>query len=269
MSVLKTDNRLAAGLRGVKRLAGRSLYLPTEAPHFQVQVNGEWFVFCAIHKNASSSIRALVEAGSSRGRGADESIFRFLFLNHLVRSRKEVDRARHVMVFVRPPLDRVVSCFQNKFIQRKGNRTIFADFKQVTGADPAQATFERFVHDYLRLCFGGGKVNRHRDRHIYTQQQQLLPVDYDVVARVDQFDQVMNEVGLVQLLPGRTNSTSGAVEIPKAWSMSAEELHELYRETGQTPDKASLLNPALVEEINHHYRADIHAFGHLLGEEES
>ena len=99
-------------------------------------------------------IRKLVETGSARERRADESIFRFLFLNHLVRSHREIERARRVMVFVRHPLDRVVSCFRNKFIQRKGCRTVFRDYSQVTGANPEQATFEQFVRDYLRPCLG-------------------------------------------------------------------------------------------------------------------
>ena len=164
MTVLKTDGLGHVGLRRAKRLAGRSFYLPTEAPHFQVEVNGLWYVFCAIHKNASSSIRKLVETGSARERRADESIFRFLFLNHLVRSHREIERARYVMVFVRHPLDRVVSCFRNKFIQRKGCRTVFRDYSQVTGANPEQATFEQFVRDYLRPCLrGGGRNKLHPD----------------------------------------------------------------------------------------------------------
>lgn len=266
---LKTDSLLAAGARRAKRIASWSLYLPTEAPHFQLQVDGKWYVFCAIHKNASSSIRSLVEAGSSARRAEYESIFRFLFLNHLVRSHQEIDRARHVMVFVRHPLDRVVSCFQNKFIQRKGNRTIFADYRDTTDSDPSQATFEHFVHSYLRRSFGkGDAASRQRDRHIYTQQQ-LLPVNYDIVARVDQFDEVMRDIGLSHLLPGRANATSGAVDMPGASTISAEELHDRYRETGETPDKASLLTAPLVSEINHLYRADLEAFGHLFGAKSS
>ena len=267
MAVLKTDNLWHAGLRLAKRLAGRSLYLPTEAPHFQIKVNGQWYVFCAIHKNASSSIRALVEAGSSKKRGADESIFRFLFLNHLARDHREIERARYVMVFVRHPLVRVVSCFQNKFIQRQGNRTIFRDYMRVTKADPESVTFEEFVYNYLRPCFGVGSVKPGHDRHIYTQQQQLLPVNYDVIARVDQFDTVMREIGLNDLLPERANATSGAVPIPGASRMTARVLHAHYRETGGTPDRASLLTPELEGEIKNLYRADLQAFDHLFDEE--
>ncbi len=72
MTVLKTDSFLADTARRVKRMAGRSFYLPTDAPHFQVQVGGRWYVCCTIHKNASSSIRAVVEGGvdqRARGRG--------------------------------------------------------------------------------------------------------------------------------------------------------------------------------------------------------
>lgn len=269
MSVMKADSLLGGGIRRAKRVAGRSLYLPTEAPHFQVQVGGQWYVFCAIHKNASSSIRGLVEAASTSKRDPEESIFRFLFLNHLVRGHREIERARHVMAFVRHPLDRVVSCFQNKFIQQKGNRTIFRDYQHVTGSDPSSVTFERFVYDYLRPSFKRrGEVDRRRDRHIYTQQQQLLSVDYDIVARVDQFDEVMHGIGVGDLLPGRANATSGAVDAPDAWAMTAGELNALYRETDQTPNKASLLNHTLVDEINHLYRADLRAFGHLFDKEE-
>lgn len=262
MTVFKAYTPWRAGLRRGKRLVDRSLYFTTEAPHFQVEVNEQWYVFCAIHKNASSTIRALVEAGSSKERSTDETNFHFLYLNHLVRSRAEIERARNVSLFVRRPFDRMVSCFQNKFIQRKGNRTIFLDYARVTGADPSLATFESFVHQYLRPCFGGGSVKSRHNRHIYTQQQQLLPVDYDIVARVDQFDDVMGTIGLGHLLGKHINSSSGSVTVPGASQIAAEELHARYQETGEVPDKASLLT--LKDEINDLYRADLEAFGHLF-----
>ncbi|MDT0619873.1 sulfotransferase family 2 domain-containing protein [Salinisphaera sp. P385] len=268
MTVLKSDNWRDAALRLAKRTAGRSLYLPTEAPHFQVKVDGEWYVFCAIHKNASSSIRSIVENASALKRAENQSIFNFLFLNHLVRSRKEIERARHVMVFVRHPLDRVVSCFQNKFIQQKGNRTIFADYRAVTKRDPCKSSFEEFVSGYITACFAGKtEVGGRHDRHIYTQRQQLLPVDYDVVKRVDEFDETMERAGLAHLLPGRANATSGKVRVSDAWRLTADELNEHYRKTGETPGKASLLSDELVDQINQLYRADLQAFGHLFDKE--
>ncbi len=268
MIALKTDTWVGATLRLAKRMAGRSLYLPTEAPHFQVNVDGEWYVFCTIHKNASSSIRSILESASDLKQVEEQSIFNFLFLNHLARSRKELDRARHVMVFVRHPLDRVVSCFQNKFIQQKGNRTIFCDYRAVTKRDPYKSSFEEFVSDYIAACFQGKpKVGRSHDRHIYTQCQQLLPVYYDVVQRVDQFDETMERLGLAHLLPGRANATSGKVRVPDAWRLTADELNEHHRKTGETPDKMSLLNEELVDRINFLYRADLQTFGHLFDTE--
>lgn len=265
MSVFKIDNLRVKGIRQVKQWAGRSLYLPTEAPHFQIQVDGKRYVFGAIHKNASSSIRTMIEAISPFQRRANESIFEFLFRNHLARNRRDFDNADQVMIFVRHPLDRVVSCFQNKFVQRKSNRTIFRDYEQVTGRNPAKATFEQFVYDYLRACLkGGAVVGRRRDRHIYTQYQQLLPVDYDVVVRVEQFDKWMKVVGLSNLLPDRANRTWNTAGVADAWVQTSEELYTRYLEDGQTPNKASLLNDALMAEINHLYRADLQTFGHLL-----
>ena len=155
MGQFKNDNLWSAGLRTAKRLANRSFYLSTEAPHFQFEVNGEWYVFCAIHKNASSSIRALVETASPKERGADTSLFDFLFANHLVRNRHEIERAKHLVVFIRHPVERVISCFSNKFIQQKGNRSIFHDYAKVTGANPQKATFNQFINGYMRPCFGG------------------------------------------------------------------------------------------------------------------
>lgn len=267
---LKTDGLLSGGTRKGKRIVGRSLYLPTEAPHFQVQVQGKWYVFCMLPKNASSSIRAIIQAALVEGGGGKvQSLMR----NNLARKHSEFSRAHHVMVFLRHPADRVVSAFQNKFIQRKNGATgkeILQDYERATGLSADAGSFEDFVVRYLRVCFGRGiNVSRHRDPHIYTQQQQLLPVDYDIVARVDQFDEVMRDIGLSHLLPGRANATSGAVDMPGASTISAEELHDRYRETGETPDKASLLTAPLVSEINHLYRADLEAFGHLFGAKSS
>lgn len=265
MTVLKSDSWMDATLRLTKRAASRSLYLPTEAPHFQFNVGGEWYVFCAIHKNASSSIRSIVESASDLKRAEEQSVFNFLYLNHLVRSSAEIDRARHVMVFVRDPLDRVVSCYQNKFIQQKGNRTIFADFRAVTERDPCKSSFEAFVSGYIARCFDKKpEVGSRHDRHIYTQRQQVLPADYDVVKRVDEFNDTMKQMGLAHLLPGRANATSGSVQVSDAWRLTADELNERYRKTGETPDKASLLNPELVDRINYLYRADLQTFGRLF-----
>ncbi len=52
--------------------------------------------------------------------------------------------------------------------------------------------------------------------------------------------------------------------MPGAWRMKAGELHEHYLETGETPNKESLLNDELIRKINFLYRADIQAFGHLF-----
>lgn len=269
MTVLQSNSWVHAGLRLAKRTAGRSLYLPTEGPPpFQINLGGEWYVFCAIHKNASSSIRSIVESVPDLKRAEGQSIFNSLFLNHLARSRKEIARARHVMVFVRHPLDRVVSCFQNKFIQQKGNRTIFADYRAFTKRDPCKSSFEDFVSGYITACFAGKpEVGGRHDRHIYTQRQQLLPVDYDVVKGVDEFDETMERVGLAPLLPGRANATSGKVRGPDAWRLSAGELHEHCRKAGETPDKSCLLSDELVDQINQLYWADLQAFGHLFDKE--
>jgi hypothetical protein len=261
MGQFKNDNLWSAGLRTAKRLANRSFYLSTEAPHFQFEVNGEWYVFCAIHKNASSSIRALVETASPKERGADTSLFDFLFANHLVRKRHEIERAKHLMVFVRHPVERMISCFANKFIQQKGNRSIFHDYAKVTGANPQHATFNQFVNGYMRPCFRGRKVKSRHNRHIYTQQQQLLPVNYNVVAPVEQFSVIVQVLGLGYLLPERINATSGAGAIPGASSMTAEELHALYQKTGKTPDMPSLLREELLKNINDLYHVDLKAFG--------
>ena len=99
------------------------------------------------------------------------------------------------------------------------------------------------------------------DRHIYTQQQQLLPVNYDVVALFERFSVIVQEIGLGHLLPERVNATSGAGTIPGASSMTAEELHALYQKTGKTPDMPSLLTEELLRNINDLYHVDLKAFG--------
>ena len=266
MIMPKSDRVATRLLRRAKQYAGRSLYLPTEAPHFQMEANGQRYVFCTIHKNASSSIRAMVEAASPHARSPDESIFRFLYLNHLTRFYREFRTASYVIVFVKHPVHRIVSCFQNKFIQRKGHRAIFKDYQRVTGQDPANATFERFVREYVAACFKGEVVDRRCNRHIYTQKQQLLPVAYDVIERVDQFDETMKVLGLSRLLGGRANVTSDTVEMRGAWDQASEVLYNTYCERGQTPNRKSLLDEELATEIKHLYRADFRAFGYLFGE---
>lgn len=183
---------------------------------------------------------------------------------------EEVERARHAMVFVCDPLGRVLSCFQNKFIQQKGNRTLFADYRAPSKRDLCKSNFEEFVSGYyIAACFFAGKPGlrvRH-DRHIYTQRQQLMPVNYDVVKRVDEFDETMEKVGLAHLLSCRANATSGKVRIPDAWRLAADELNEHYRKSGESPYKSSLLNNELADQINYLYRADLVAFGHLFEKE--
>ncbi len=247
-------------------MTGHSFYLPTEAPHFQVKIDDEWFVFCTIHKNASSSIRRLIENASKVKRDDEESIFHFLFVNHLARSVGDINKSRNVMAFVRDPVERVVSCYQNKFIQRQGNRTIFKDYGDVMGKGAEFATFEQFVEGYIDRCFNGkSTVNKKHDRHIYTQHQQLLPLNYDIVARVEQFDSVLKSVGVSHYLPqGRENSTSGKESFPGAASISADILHQRYLSTGRTPDRDSLLTPRLVDKIKDLYHDDFLSFGHLF-----
>ena len=266
MPVIKRDRLVTALLRRGKVMTGHSFYLPTEAPHFQLEIDDEWYVFCAIHKNASSTIRRLIENVSKIKRGDGESIFHFLYVNHLARSVADINKSCNVMAFVRDPVERVVSCYQNKFIQRQGNRTIFKDYGDVIGDGAGSATFEQFVEGYIGRCFNGkSTVNKKHDRHIYTQHQQLLPVNYQRIALVDQFDSVLSDVGLNHLLPkSRENSTSDKEYLPGASSIPADSLHNHFLNSGKTPDATCLLTSDLVNRIRSLYKADFEAFGHLF-----
>lgn len=168
------------------------------------------------------------------------------------------------MVFVRSPVDRVVSVYQNKFVQRKNGATgkkILSDCRYVTGLDYGDINFGDFVSGYLSRCFNGRSyVSGARDPHIYTQKQQLLPVQYDIVESVNNFDSVMQSIGLGQLLSSRANATSGKVDIPDAFNVSSNDLHQHYLSTGETPSSNSLLGSDLKEMINSLYFEDLMFF---------
>lgn len=231
------------------------------AKHFRVDAGGETLVFCYIRKNASSAFKALaIELSPARARLGDyASGYDFLRARHRAASLTAATRA---VLAVRDPVERLVSTFRNKFVQRIGAAGIFASYRDVAGAEPEAARFEDFVLRYLLAP--GARL----DPHVAPQVAHLLPARYTEATPLAGLHDVMAGIVGPELAArhfaapvNATRTFDGApgAEVgmeTRAWIRPSGELHAAFLRDGRLPAPAALLAPHLVEAAAAFYAAD-------------
>lgn len=211
-------------------------------PHFCLEFSGQRIVYCYIRKNACTAFkRLIVDYSSGPGLGAGEEAIDYLLQHHRAEYRRDIAGADRVLFVYRDPIDRSISLFKNKFIQRAGNGDIFHDYERVTGASPATATFEDFVVRYL------GSESGTNDPHTRPQRSHLLPIVY-----TDAIPLTMLHERMAELLDGQTagayfgrklnaSGNAAARDVPLASVTPADELRRAWLHDNSLPSRTSFL----------------------------
>lgn len=175
------------------------------------------------------------------------------------RSEQGLESFDHSVFVVRDTVERIVSVYKNKFVQRSGNKDIFANYAMRTGTDPELASFEDLVRDYLRHPF------RKLDPHVWSQISHLDPAVYSDAILMDDLHASMTTIVGTELADryflGKVNSTScRSVAVEDAWSIPSRDLHAFYLDRKVMPATASFITPALRERVREVYAEDFELY---------
>ena len=208
-------------------------------------------------KNASSSFKRLIISQSAyKDKRKDfQSSLKFLSEFHAAKTRK-FGRFDHSIFVVRDPVDRVLSVFKNKFVERIGNIDIFESYSRITGKNPETATFSDFITDYIGHPFSD------LDVHVRPQSFSVLPRDYSDPILLECLHARMTDIIGPKLadryfLP-KVNSTAdaGLLELDAAYLVPAGDLRRMYLEQNEFPDRECFLSAAIRQRIGDLYARD-------------
>ena len=149
--------------------------------HYEIRANGRRILYAYIRKNACTSFKHLIgrritwqsllnrATGGPRARDPED-------IRSLRPFRVSAPRAAgpefDARVFVwRDPLERAVSTYLNKMVDRSGAGDFHANWRTVTGTDPETATFADYVA-YVEEDFGAIDV------HCMPQKAHLFAIPY-------------------------------------------------------------------------------------------
>ena len=146
------------------------------------------------------------------------------------RQGQEIESFDHSVFVVRETMQRIISVYRNKFIQRRGNHDIFASYASRTGRDPELASFRDLVEDYLSHPLAS------LDSHVWPQAGHLEPAVYsDAILLHDLHRRMSGIIGpelADRFFLKKVNSTSSEknVVVEQAWSLPSRDLHAFYIE---------------------------------------
>jgi hypothetical protein len=219
--------------------------------HLQAEIGGASITYCYIRKNACSAFkRLLINHYNYQGewRNAVGFLTRTCSAPNLAAARSAQWR-----IFVyRDPFDRAASLFRHKMIMQHGAENFLRNYREVTGADPASATFSSFVTDYL--------TGRKLDPHTRSQASHLLPIDYNIVSTPQTLLADMRGIFGDELaqryfaLPSNRSSASPFDD--PSWDTSVHVLGERLAATGELPSLDALRTSELESIVQRLYRDD-------------
>jgi hypothetical protein len=219
--------------------------------HFVFEVDGQRIAYCYIRKNACSAFKHLMlDAAGYDGPRAGS--IGFLYSRYPARGLAHVLSSDWRMFVYRDPIDRAASLFRSKMIMQKGAKPFLANYRQITSSDPNDATFSRFVTEYL--------TRRNLDVHARDQSSHLLPIRYNSVSTLGTLHDDVQRICGAQIadtyFSRPTNPTSSHLSQQPSSDVPVHVLKAHYEDTGELPSKGALLTPDLEASIRHIYRRD-------------
>lgn len=226
--------------------------------HFQVSVHGKRLSYCMIRKNACSVFKAFLLSkcpDDIRQNGSQDSLS--ALLEHQRRSCSWHPNKSDISIFIyRDPFERIVSLFENKFVEARGEEAIRANFTKITGETVDSTSFAHFVTRYLT------QYRRGIDAHFRLQRGHLLPMLYTHAIAIERLYPTMSEIigqAEAEIFFARPKNAASCprAAVSGASKMSVAELRRIQSNYGVLPDAASLLTDELMLVIKRIYHLDM------------
>ncbi len=180
--------------------------------HYKICVGGKTVSYCYIRKNACSAFKVMFTELSDVKVEPGESELKFMNRAHLA-GIEDVISSDYRVCILRDPVERMVSLYQNKFLNKNGNSDIFKSYVNVTGLDPDAASFYDFVSLYLANA--GDRL----DPHARSQLSHLMPIQYNSALMMPNImDGMGSVIGFdrsVRFFKNKKNSTSGITNVDR------------------------------------------------------
>lgn len=225
--------------------------------HFGFTARGQRLLYCYIRKNACSAFKRMIVTRSPERAQFKSASSRLQFMRrHHGVCDIRAEEFDHTIFVYRDPVDRAVSVFRNKFIQRDGNKGIFANYAAVTGRPPEKASFSEFLEVYL------GQPLTDLDMHLHPQAAALASIRYSDAIPLrylhGHMTGIVGRKAADRFFLHSTNSSAAPAQDAQqdARGLGANLLHARWQETGAMPPAAAFLQPSDAERLRAIYAVD-------------
>ena len=238
------------------------------------------FIYCPIHKNASSSlIKAILAASNSRKKNeilqsSRNTIRLYVDLNYTfanytyAEAFKTVNSDYFKFVIVRNPWTRLVSTYLNLFVRLFEKKRVTQLAKDSAKYIYGENDFEKYEDSITFVQFVNYLCNtddKYIDPHCKSQHFFLGGVKYDFIGRMENLshdlEYIKNKLNLDLELP-KVNKTDYSLSLEKinnCSNLSPSQLRSL--ETG-LPGYHNFYTPELIDLVGQRYAKDIEMFGY-------
>ena len=204
--------------------------------HYVIVINQKKFLYTYIRKNACSAFKNFFIGESEIDNKSYSDSLKFMHENHLYdpKSIKEI----HKKIFVyRSPVARIVSLFNNKFVERNGYHDIFEDVFRKISIEPDQLSFFDFCYKYLPKINSEGFI----DPHVIPQHWYLLPGKYDAAIEMSKLGEATSELFGKEISdkyfrkPVNATSKYAVIDMEGCGECGSLMLHENWKKKGVLP----------------------------------
>ena len=225
--------------------------------HFKFEINQKSFAYCYIRKNACSAFKRLIVSTSPFKNQIPDfpGTMRFLSKFHGT-SIPGINSADHSILVVRDPIDRLVSAYLNKFVQKAGHEDVASSYQRLCQQDPDQASFQDVVFRYL------DNPMELVDSHFWAQSSYLAPTAYTDCIQISSLETHMRKIMGKEVSeeyfkkPINSSREFQELEIDDASKLTAAKLREIYLVSSQLPAPNCLVTPRLRQRISKIYAED-------------
>lgn len=221
--------------------------------HFVFPIEGVQFGYLYLRKNGCSTFRNLMEMSARENDlGSSHSVFKMPSLSAFSSSR-------YRLAILRDPVERIVSCWNNKFIQQYGHKDMMQNFSQLCSIPEENITFVEYVTNYVRLA-GSTKM----DVHLLPQSMYMFPLNlYTNIYFLSELNSEIRKIIPVKVFAkvfGQLrNNTSQFLASPTTSdiaSMPVAVLRKKFEKTNTIPNFRDIIDENMLEIIQDVYSED-------------
>lgn len=239
--------------------------------HYAFAHNGKHYLYAHIRKNASSAFVNFLVEKLPRHIRHDARTMRSLNLKLAPKRHAQINR-RYCSIFVyRNPLERLVSLFNNKFVEDPdpySQQSLNQNFEHITHTRFVDTTFSDFVRGYLQRYFRLFSAGWVLDAHVIPQADCLWPIHYSHVIR---FEHLHEDLSLIlgketanQYFSRKVNSTSTRLYDDPSSDIPVSDLRQRFAQSGELPSPQAYCDGEIQSIIRQLYAID-YELGSLIG----